>query len=206
MISAIVLAAGRSTRMGKNKLVQPHDWRPVLGRVLDDMKGSKVGEIVVVLGEGAEEVRRKVDLSGTRVVVNPRYAEGMSTSVKAGLRSVSPSAAAAVVVLGDQPFLSSALVDSLIDGFLEEGAPVVVPVRLGRRRNPVLFARSAFPEIMNISGDRGAKAVVEAQGAAALEVKVGQAGTVLDVDTPSDYRRATLLSRRLRRRRTRGPA
>lgn len=206
MISAIVLAAGRSTRMGKNKLVLPLDGRPVLGRVLDALKGSKVGEIVVVLGEGAEEVRRKVDLSGTRVVVNPRYAEGMSTSVKAGLRSVSPSAAAAVVVLGDQPFLSSALVDSLIDGFLEEGAPVVVPVRLGRRRNPVLFARSAFPEIMNISGDRGAKAVVEAQGAAALEVKVGQAGTVLDVDTPSDYRRATLLSRRLRRRRTRGPA
>lgn len=204
MISAIVLAAGRSTRMGRNKLVLPLDGKPVLQRVLDALKGSKVDETVVVLGGGAEEVRRMIDLRGAKVVVNRHYAEGMSTSIKAGLASVSRSADAVIIVLGDQPLLSAALVDSLIHGFLAEGAPVVVPVHLRKRGNPVLFARSIFPEVMKISGDRGAKSVMEAHGDDVREVRAIGAGAAIDVDTPSDYKRAELLLRGVRRRRTQG--
>ena len=206
MISAIVLAAGRSTRMGRNKLILPLDGKPVLQRVLDALKHSKVDETVVVLGGGADEVRRSVDLEGTKVVVNRRYSEGMSASIKAGLARMDRSADAAIIVLGDQPFLSAAVVDSLIKAFLTEGAPVVLPVYMGKRRNPVLFARSVFPEIMRIRGDRGAKSVVESHGDNILEVKVEDAGVAMDVDTPSDYERAALLSRRVRQRRTRGQA
>ena len=204
MISAIVLAAGRSTRMGRNKLVLPLDGKPVLQRVLDALKGSKVDETVVVLGGGAEEVRRMIDLRGAKVVVNRHYAEGMSTSIKAGLASVSRSADAVIIVLGDQPLLSAALVDSLIHGFLAEGAPVVVPVHLRKRGNPVLFARSIFPEVMKISGDRGAKSVMVAHGDDVREVRAIGAGAAIDVDTPSDYKRAELLLRGVRRRRTQG--
>jgi molybdenum cofactor cytidylyltransferase len=206
LISAIVLAAGRSTRMGKNKLVLPLDGKPVLQRVLDALKDSKVDETVVVLGGGAEEVRRSINLEGTKVVVNRRYAEGMSTSIKAGLSRVNRFADAAIIVLGDQPFLSAAVVDALVKAFLAEGAPVVLPVHLRKRGNPVLFARSVFPEIMRIDGDRGAKSVVEAHGDDTLEVEVEDEGVAVDVDTPLDYARATLLSRRVKRRRNRGPA
>lgn len=190
--------------MGRNKLVLPLDGKPVLQRVLDALKGSKVDETVVVLGGGAEEVRRMIDLRGAKVVVNRHYAEGMSTSIKAGLVSVSRSADAVIIVLGDQPLLSAALVDSLIHGFLAEGAPVVVPVHLRKRGNPVLFARSIFPEVMKISGDRGAKSVMEAHGDDVREVRAIGAGAAIDVDTPSDYKRAELLLRGVRRRRTQG--
>lgn len=204
MISAVVLAAGRSTRMGKNKLVLPLDGKPVLQRVLDALKDSKVDETVVVLGEGAADIRRKVDLEGTKVVLNSRYEEGMSTSIRAGLSRVSRSADAAIIVLGDQPFLSSSLLDALIEGFMEEGAPVVVPVHNGGRRNPVLFAKRAFPEVLRATGDRGAKSVLEKYEV--LEVKVTDPEAVMDVDTPSDYEKAVAHSRGVRRRRTRGPA
>jgi molybdenum cofactor cytidylyltransferase len=206
LISAIVLAAGRSTRMGRNKLVLSLDGKPVLQRVLDALKDSKVDETLVVLGGGAEEVRSTVDLGGTKVVVNRRYAQGMSTSIRAGLARVDRSTDAAIIVLGDQPFLSAALVNAVIDAFQAEGAPVVLPVHRGTRGNPVLFARSVFPEIMRIGGDRGAKSVVEAHEDDVLEVKAEDAGAVIDVDTPSDYERATLLSRQVKQRRTRGTA
>lgn len=204
LISAIVLAAGRSTRMGRNKLVLPMGGEPVLQRVLDALKESRIDETVVVLGSGEEEVRRTVDLDGTKVVVNPHYAEGMSTSIRAGLAGVNPSTDAAVMVLGDQPFLTPALLDRLIGAFLREKAPVVVPVSLGKRGNPVLFARSVFPEVMRVSGDRGAKKVVEALGTKALEVKVKDPKEVLDIDTPSDYKRAKVLAPKAMRRRSRG--
>lgn len=192
--------------MGRNKLTLPLDGEPLLQRVLDALEDSKVSETVVVLGGGAEEVRGKVDLGGTKVVVNRRSAEGMSTSIRAGLRRVDRSSAAAIIVLGDQPFLSAALVDALIDGFIAEGAPVVVPVYHGKRGNPVLFARSMFPEMMRVRGDRGARSVVEAHGDGVLEVRVEDPGAVMDVDTPSDYEEAKVLSREVRRRRTRGRA
>jgi molybdenum cofactor cytidylyltransferase len=206
LISAIVLAAGRSTRMGRNKLILPLDGKPVLQRVLDALKDSKVDETVIVLGGGADAVRRSVGLEGTKVVMNRRYSEGMSTSIRAGLARVDRSADAVIIVLGDQPFLSASVVDSLIKAFLTEGAPVVLPVHAGKGRNPVLFARSVFPEIMRIGGDSGAKSVVESYGDNVLEVKVEDAGIAMDVDTPSDYERAALLSRRVRQRRSRGQA
>ena len=206
MISAVVLAAGRSTRMGRNKLILPLDGKPVLQRVLDALRDSKVDEIVVVLGAGADEVRSKVALEGTKVVTNGRYADGMSTSIKAGLAGVHRSTSAAIIVLGDQPFLSASLVDGLVDAFQAEGAPVVVPVHLGKRGNPVLFARRVFPEIMKISGDHGAKPVVRAHGGDVLEVDVKDGRGAVDVDTPADYEQASLLSRQVRRRRTRGRA
>jgi molybdenum cofactor cytidylyltransferase len=200
LISAIVLAAGLSSRMGKPKLVLPLKGRPVLGRVLTVLRRSKVDEIVVVLGSEAELVRKKIRFKGEKVVVNPRYVRGMSTSIRAGLEGVSRGADAAVIVLGDQPLLSSSVVDILVDAFLSKRAPIIVPAYRGQRGNPVLFSRSVFPEIMKIDGDRGAKSVIDAHGNEVLEVEVRDAGVILDVDTPSDLRRAA----GLRRRRTRG--
>ena len=114
MISAIVLAAGMSSRMGQPKPVLRIAGQPLLERVVATVRRSRVDEIVVVLGHEADRVRREVALDGATVVVNEAYAEGMSSSIRAGLRAVDPRAQGYVVVLGDQPFVSSSTLDALI--------------------------------------------------------------------------------------------
>lgn len=204
MISSVVLAAGRSTRMGEPKQVMRIRGKPLLRIVLETLRKAKVDETVVVLGPDAGRIMEEVGIKGERVVVNPRQSEGMSSSLRLGLRSLSPDTTAAVVVLGDMPLLSPSTVNRIIDGYLSKGAPVVVPTYRGVRGNPVLFARSVFPEIMKIRGDVGARSVVDSQGGAVLEVPVADEGVMVDIDTQSDYGRVAARSRRARRRRSQG--
>lgn len=204
MISSVVLAAGRSTRMGEPKQVMRIRGKPLLRIVLETLRKAKVDETVVVLGPDAGRTMEEVGIKGERVVVNPRQSEGMSSSLRLGLRSLSPDTTAAVVVLGDMPLLSPSTVNRIIDGYLSKGAPVVVPTYRGVRGNPVLFARSVFPEIMKIRGDVGARSVVDSQGGAVLEVPVADEGVIVDIDTQSDYERVAARSRRARRRRSQG--
>lgn len=204
MISAVVLAAGLSTRMGRTKLALPVDGRPILARVLEALRHSKVDEVVVVLGADAEAIKKVVSFERERLVVNAKYADGMSSSLRLGLQNVNPRADAALIVLGDLPFLSVATVNKVLNGYLEEHAPVVVPVHEGTRGNPVLFARTAFPEVMKVMGDAGAKSVASAYGDRVLEVPIEGDEVLFDVDTPSDYERAS--SRQPRRRRSRAGA
>jgi molybdenum cofactor cytidylyltransferase len=199
LISAIVLAAGLSTRMGKPKLLLRVEGEPILGKVLAVLRHSRVDEVVVVLGADARRTRKAVRFESERIVVNPKYSEGMSSSLRLGLRKVSPDADAALVVLGDQPYLSSSTVDRIIEEYLAKNPPVVVPVYGGTRGNPVLFARAVFADVMRISGDVGAKSVVDKYRDRVLEVPVRDAGILFDVDTPSDYQRAS--SRQAMRRR-----
>jgi len=206
LISAVVLAAGLSRRMGRPKLVLPLGGKPVLERVLDVLRRAKVDETVVVLGANAAQVRKIVRFEKEKVVVNPGYRKGMSSSIRVGLRSIDRDADAVLIVLGDQPFLSARTVDAVVDGFVEKRAPVVVPVLRGVRGNPVLFARSVFPKAVKIRGDVGAKSVVKAYGESVLEVPVQDEGVLFDIDTPSEYRRATSNSGSAGRRKTQGEA
>ena len=115
MISAIVLAAGQATRFGRCKQLVPVDGKALLDRVLDNLRASKVDDIVVVLGAHAEEIRGQISFDGVRVVMNPDFADGMSTSIQAGLRALPESAEAAMIVLADQPFVRPRTLDLLID-------------------------------------------------------------------------------------------
>lgn len=191
MIAAVVLAAGKSARMGKPKQTLLVEGEPMLQRVLRTLRESKVDSVVVVLGAGAGEIRGQMSFEGEKVVVNRSYDLGMGESLKRGLGAVGRNAEAALVVLADQPFVSSATIDRLVDAYHGSKAPVVAPVYHGLRGNPVLFDRRLFPRIMDVRGDVGAKSVVEEHRDEMLEVEVDDRGVVVDLDTPSDYSKAT---------------
>lgn len=186
MIAAVVLAAGESSRMGLPKQNLRLRGVPMLQAVLDTIRGTMVDRVVVVLGAHEPEVRKGVDFRGVRVVVNMAHREGMSASIRAGLAEV-PNAEAALIVLGDQPLLDPRTVDALIRAYRSSGSPIVVPVYEGRRGNPVLFDSRLFREVMAVTGDVGAKAVVRAHPREVLEVPVGDQGVVVDIDLPADY-------------------
>lgn len=190
MISALVLAAGSSSRMGTPKPLVDIGGRPMLGRVLDAVRGSRVGETIVVLGADADRVRALPDLAGLRVVENPAHAEGMSTSLKAGTAALGPGSTAFLVVLGDAPFLRSATIDALVAARERSGARIVLPVYAGIRGNPVLIDRSLAPEVDRISGDRGCRALRLHHPEESVEVPVDDPGVLIDLDTPEDVRRA----------------
>lgn len=156
--------------------------------VIDTVRKTEVNNVIVVLGAGSSKVRREVDLGREKVVVNSAYGGGMSTSVRVGL-SEALNADAALIVLGDQPFVAPETLDALIHSYRRSGSPIVVPVYHGRRGNPVLFDRRFFREIMQVTGDAGAKAVVQAHPSEVLELPVDDEGVVIDIDSPSDYDR-----------------
>ena len=187
MISGIVLAAGRSTRMGRPKALLPLAGRPMLQHVLDAAEASPLDEVVVVLGPDAGEVWAALRPGPrTRAAVNPRAAEGQSTSLHAGLRAVDVDAEAAVVLLGDQPEIRPDALGAVIETFRRGRGPVVQAVYGGRPGHPLLFARDAWPDLEAASGDEGARSVLAASPSRVQRVEVGGEPPE-DVDTEDDY-------------------
>jgi molybdenum cofactor cytidylyltransferase len=185
-ITAVILAAGLSRRMGAaNKLLAEVDGMPMLARVVDSVVASKAKPILVVTGHEAEAVRAALGDRPVTFVHNPAFAEGLAGSVKAGIDAVPPNADGAVVCLGDMPQVTGRHIDRLIAAFNPvEGRAICIPTWQGRQGNPVLWARRFFDEIMALSGDRGAKALIEEHGDQVAEVAVPDAGVALDIDTP----------------------
>ena len=182
-MSAIVLAAGASTRMGRAKALVPLAGRPLLAHVLSSVRRSRAQDIVVVLGHDAERIRREVPLDGARAVMNPRYAEGMSTSIRAGVQAATPGSRAFLVVLGDQPLVAPDTFDALIDRWSATGAKILIPTFRGARGNPVLLDRSLSAEIDGITGDQGCRAIFPGHSKDISEVEVDDPGVLIDVDT-----------------------
>ncbi len=194
-ISAILLAAGESSRFEGTKQLIALDGVNLVDRALATIRRSKVDDIVVVLGNRAEEVRAKIKGSGFRVAVNKRFREGMSTSLKAGVKALPRDSDAVVVILADQPFVTAGLIDRLIAKYLEQSCRVVTSSSGGLVSPPVLFDRSIFEEIALLKGDTGAKSIVlNHKSAERVEV---DPEALLDVDTAEDFEKAKeLLSRR----------
>jgi molybdenum cofactor cytidylyltransferase len=186
-VTAVVLAAGRATRMGGAKLSLPIGGRPMVQWAVDAALGSKAAQTIVVVGGDAEAVTRALSGRPVRVVVNPDYADGMSTSLRAGLSAVDPGADGAVVLLGDQPFVSSALIDALIDAFAACGKRVVRPSLAGRPANPVLLAADLFPDVAAERGDVGARHVVARHAGDVCLIPVDDPHELLDIDSAQEY-------------------
>src|SRR6266849_686177 len=157
MISAIVLAAGEAKRFGECKQLARIDGKPLLQHTLDNLAASRIDDIVVVLGANADAIRKQINFGNARVVFNPDYANGMSTSIHAGLRAI--DAEAAMIVLADQPFVRPETLNVLIDEHRRTHAKAVVPTYNGFRGNPVIVDRSLFDEMMTIRGDIGCRAI-----------------------------------------------
>jgi molybdenum cofactor cytidylyltransferase len=196
-VTAIVLAAGTSSRMGSPKQLLRVGQETLLERTLGILRRSKVDQIVVVLGHEATGIQEQVELTGVKIVVNKAYREGMGTSLREGVSNVAPSARAALVVLADQPFLQPATIDRLIDEYHEHQPQIVLPLYRGFRGNPVVLDRSVFPEIESLSGDVGCRAIFGSHTKNILKVSVEDVGVLLDVDTKADLEKFRDASARL---------
>jgi molybdenum cofactor cytidylyltransferase len=185
-VAAIVLAAGRSTRMGgPNKLLAELSDKKLVRIVAEQALASKANEVIVVTGHQAELVEQALAGLSVRFVRNPDFAGGLASSVKAGIAAVPDSADGAVVCLGDMPMVSTDLLDRLIEAFApDRGNLIVVPVADGRRGNPVLWSRRFFNELMTLDGDVGARHLIAKHAEAVAEVVVEGDGAFLDIDTP----------------------
>lgn len=188
MISAVVLAAGRSERMGTPKLLLRLAGRSLLQHVMDNVRGSRCGEIIVVLGEAAEQVGAEAQGDRVRLVVNPRYREGMGTSLAAGIAALAPPCEAAVVLLGDQPCVTAGMIDTLIDAHRRSGKPLVASRYGPVVGAPTLIGRALFPDARRLAGDQGGRSLIQQHPDQVEEVLLPPSAAV-DVDTPEELAR-----------------
>jgi molybdenum cofactor cytidylyltransferase len=184
--AAVVLAAGRSTRMGgPNKLTAEIAGKPVARIAVEAALKSKADPVVVVTGHQRQAIMQALGDLPVRFVDNPDFADGLSTSVKAGLSALPDDIDGAVVMLADMPQVDHTLIDKLIAAYdPDKGALVAVPVMAGKRGNPVLWSRRFFSELMTLDGDIGARHLIEKYSEAVAEVQVSGRGALIDVDTP----------------------
>jgi molybdenum cofactor cytidylyltransferase len=184
-VAAIVLAAGRSTRMGRNKLMADLAGAPLLLRTVDAALSSRARSVVVVTGHEAERVRTALGPRAVTIAHNPDYGKGLSTSVRSGLAALPPEVDAALICLGDMPRIDAGLLDRLIQAFNPiEGRAICVPTWQGKRGNPVLWGRQFFAEMAALTGDVGAKHLMADHPELVTEVPADDDGVLADVDTP----------------------
>lgn len=191
-VSAVVLAAGRSARMGEAKQLLRVGEQTMLERTLANVRASRVEEAVLVLGFDAELIRRELPaalLVGVRVVVNENYASGMASSLRAGLAAVNPESDAALIVLADQPLVRPETMKEIVERYCGSNAEIVVPHYRGSRGNPVLLDRSVFAEAMALEGDVGCRAIFAQHADGILRVDVNDPGILADIDSREDYER-----------------
>jgi molybdenum cofactor cytidylyltransferase len=185
-IAAIVLAAGRSTRMGgPNKLLAEIARRPLVRIAAEEALASRAGPVIVVTGHQRAEVEKVLAGLPVRLVHNPDFADGLGTSLRTGIAAVPADADGAIVCLGDMPQVDAGLIDRLIGAFdPDRSALIVMPTFEGKRGNPVLWSRRFFPDLMAIEGDVGARHLIGRYGEAVVEVPVEGRAALVDVDTP----------------------
>jgi len=185
-VAGIVLAAGRSTRMGgPNKLMAEIGGKPLVRLAAEQVIASRAHPVIVVTGHQRERIEAALEGLDVRFVHNPDYAQGLSTSLKAGLAALPAEADGAIVCLGDMPQVDAGLIDGLIAAFdPARGALIVTPTIQGKRGNPVVWSRRFFPELMALTGDVGARHLIARYGEAVVEVPVVGGAALTDVDTP----------------------
>jgi molybdenum cofactor cytidylyltransferase len=185
-VAAVVLAAGRSTRMGAvNKLIAEIGGKPLVRIAAEQALASRASPVIVVTGHERDKVEAALADLPVRVVHNPDYADGLGTSLKTGIAAVPADADGAIICLGDMPQVDARLIDKLLAAFdPETGALVVVPSIEGRRGNPVVWSRRFFPDLMAVQGDIGARHIIASYVEAVVEVPVAGDAALTDVDTP----------------------
>jgi molybdenum cofactor cytidylyltransferase len=193
-VGAVILAAGQSSRFraggGRDptKLVAKLDGKPIVRRVVEAALAAKARPVLVVAGYARDSVEAAIADCGIGLAFNPKFASGLASSLSVGLSAMPRDVLGALVLLGDMPQVSAPLIDALIDAFLaRKDALAAVPIREGRRGNPVLLSQKLFERAMRLTGDEGARRLISALSASELvEVEVPDIGVTFDIDTPND--------------------
>jgi molybdenum cofactor cytidylyltransferase len=188
-VTAVVLAAGMSRRMGAPKQLLRMEGKTILGCTLENVRKSAADEIILVLGFAADAVENEISTGDIKVVRNNSYQQGMGSSLRTGLAALSLKANAALIVLADQPFVRAATLDKLIECHQASKPQIIIPMYKGFRGNPVLLDRSVFPELKDLSGDVGCRAIFGNHAKNIHKLSVEDAGILLDIDNQDDFQK-----------------
>ncbi len=188
-ITALVLAAGTSSRMGStNKLLLKFNEQSMVSHVIDQLMASKVDHIIVITGNDAEKVKGSIR-QNVSFSHNPDYNKGLSTSVKVGITALGEDCTkdceAVMICLGDMPYIMAADYNKLIDAFKKD--KIIAPTSNGKIGNPLIFSARFFKDFMDLDGDKGARKLLKKYSRDVIEVDVNSDAIFSDIDTPKDY-------------------
>lgn len=193
-ISGLILGAGASQRLGPPKQLLPFRGTTMLGWVVDQaQKATSLDEVVVVLGRAADQVREQVNFGAARVVENPVFGEGCSSSYRAGIGALASESSAIMIILGDMPGISPEIINTLADAWRMSDAPIALCAYEGRKGHPMIFAQSMFGQLVDLHGDKAAWKLVDANAAVVQEVN-------FDLPFPDDINTAADFERLLTRK------
>ena len=193
MICAIVLAAGQSRRMGVQKLLLPFGSKTVIIHIVDQLTASSVDKVYVVVGSQGERVSRELSGQPVSIVNNSNYKSGMLSSLRCGLHAMAQQCRAVLVVLGDQPSVTTKLIDQMLQTFASTEKQILVPLYNGRRGHPIMFSAAYRKEILTQYDDVGLRGLLHAHKDDIFELSVTAPGVLSDMDYPEDYQRELAL-------------
>ena len=201
-VSAILLGAGESKRMGRDKLMLPWGKKTVLDHCLEVLLRSETREVVVVVRSRSEEFEERINTypafmrKKIKVVVNPDYPGGMSSSIRKGLKSIHSKSEGVLIALGDQPLLKTSTINALIHAFLHGKRKIAIPFYHNQRGNPVLFGRGYIRSLMRLRGDTGGRSIIETHPEEVVRVRTRSEAVIRDIDTWGEYKRLKAIGRR----------
>jgi molybdenum cofactor cytidylyltransferase len=188
-VSAILLGAGESKRMGVDKLSLPWGSETIFEHCLETLLRSKVKEVIIVLNDRMKWVIDHVKDQKVRVVNNPYSKMGMGASIRRGLQAIDPSSRGILIALGDQPLIKTRTINALIHAFVQGRGTIVVPSFQGEQGHPVIFHRRYLKELLKLKGDVGGRSIIEKHPVEVWLVRVKSEGVMRDIDTWEDYRK-----------------
>lgn len=189
-VAAIVVAAGLSTRMGRPKPLLQYGDRTVIEQIVSVLEGSRLDDIVVVIGHERHAVEERLSATAARMVFNPHYSEReMLSSVQCGLAALEPDTDAALIALCDQPQIDAAVVRAIVEAYRAGRGGLIIPSFEMRRGHPILIDRHYWPEVVALGADESLRTVINAYADRIVNIEVDTDSVIRDMDTPADYRR-----------------
>ena len=189
MIWAIILAAGESKRMGKQKLLLPFGKKTIVETVIDNVIQSRVEKALVVLGANRDEIENKIRELPIKIVFNPNFSTGMLSSIKKGFQEAPETVQAVLIMLGDQPSISAVTINKVIDTYEKTKKGIILPIYKNERGHPILIDMKYRKEVENLNPEIGLRELVYRQSEDILEVDVEASAIINDIDDMKDYER-----------------
>ena len=188
---AIILAAGSSIRMGRQKLLLPYHDSTMIETVIDNVLGSRIDKVMVVLGSDSDEITRTIGQKPVEICINPQPEKGMLSSVLCGFKAIPEEANAALVYLGDQPNIPPPITNTILEAYNEDLHGIVIPVHNHRRGHPLLVDLKYRRDLIKLDLEKGLRSLMHLFPEDVLEVEVDEPGILVDIDTREDYSNAT---------------